>query len=217
MRTMASSCLWPQETFPAFYCSYKGVFFHPDSCHPHLPHSRHLLPPPTALSVLPCSGPHPHTAPTPFLGHPRVMQPQPQRCWWARRGCCSPDSDGDAGAAVALLLVLAGAAAHQDVAVLQLLRRLCRQPRATLPARRDRSWRQRHWGGSPGHPSLPWAVLQHHCELLLPLTTASHRRAQVLPKRHTHHSRPTEGDELLQLVQLDLTLHGLGLRQGTHV
>lgn len=61
MRTMASSCLWPQETFPAFYCSYKGVFFHPDSCHPHLPHSRHLLPPPTALSVLPCSGPHPHT------------------------------------------------------------------------------------------------------------------------------------------------------------
>lgn len=31
------------------------------------------------------------------------------------------------------------------------------------------------------------------------------------------HSRPTEGDELLQLVQLDLTLHSLGLCQGAHV
>lgn len=44
MRTMASSCLQPQETLPAFSCSYKGV--PPDSCNPHLHHSRHLLPPP---------------------------------------------------------------------------------------------------------------------------------------------------------------------------
>lgn len=46
----------------------------------------------------------------------------------------SPHSDGDAGAAVTVPLVLAGPAPHEDVAVLELLCSLCRQPRATLPA-----------------------------------------------------------------------------------
>lgn len=85
----------------------------------------------------------------------------------------SPDGDGDAGTPVALLLVLASAAPHQDVAVLQLLRRRRRQPRATFPARGGQEMDATSMGtvpwavvGVPGRPSFPRATLRHCCELL---------------------------------------------------
>lgn len=67
MRTMASSCLQPQEIFPAFYCSSKGVFFPLTSTIPTYP-----TPGTSCLPALP--GPHPHIpAPCrpPFPDQPR--------------------------------------------------------------------------------------------------------------------------------------------------
>lgn len=59
MRTMASSCLQPPETFPAFCCSYKGVFFCPTPAIPSYPTLGTFRRPPQHFEG---SGPHPHTA-----------------------------------------------------------------------------------------------------------------------------------------------------------
>lgn len=117
---------------------------------------------------------------------------------------------------VALLLVLPGAAAHQDVAVLQLLRRPSRQARATLPARGTGAGASATGEGPQGTPPFPGCcstAASSYCTLF----SRQELRERWLPKSLAWHSRPTEGDELPQLVQLDLALHGLGLRQGTHV
>lgn len=46
----------------------------------------------------------------------------------------SPHSDGDAGTAITVPLMLTGPTPHDDITILQLLCCLCRQPRATPPA-----------------------------------------------------------------------------------
>lgn len=49
------------------------------------------------------------------------------------RPTCSPHSDGDAGTAITVPLMLTGPTSHNDITILQLLCCLCRQPRATPP------------------------------------------------------------------------------------
>lgn len=122
----------------------------------HSPHSQHLQRCPIHSGLSQTTAPQPsgllqatlrlNPNPKGFGGYRRTVTPslptQDQAPWR------SPDSDGDAGAAVALLLVLPTATPHQDVAVLQLLCCCYRQPRAALPARGDRR------GGTLGRMSF---------------------------------------------------------------
>lgn len=124
----------------------------------HSPHSQHLQRCPIHSGLSQTTAPQPsgllqatlrlNPNPKGFGGYRRTVTPslptQDQAPWR------SPDSDGDAGAAVALLLVLPTAAPHQDVAVLQLLCCCYRQPRATLPARGG-TGEVAPWAGCPLH------------------------------------------------------------------
>lgn len=85
--------------------------------------------------------------------------------WATALPACSPHSDGDARAAVAVSLVLTGPAPHDDVPVLQFLRSLCRQPGATLPAGRGEAAMRpgRNLGAATEPGALCWRTNTSWC------------------------------------------------------
>lgn len=93
---------------------------------------------------------------------PAPASPSPHRCGGVQLLCSLPDGDGDGRAFVRLPLVLPGAAPHQHVSVLQLLRSHGRQPGATFAggetSKGEVKNTSRHTSSSPG------PVLQQTCE-----------------------------------------------------
>lgn len=154
----------------------------------HSPRSQHLQRCPIHSGLSQTTAPQPsgllqatlrlNPNPKGFGGYRRTVTPslptQDQAPWR------SPDSDGDAGAAVALLLMLPTATPHQDVAVLQLLCCCYRQPRAALPARGG----QERWHPGQDVPCTPQAVLTRIPPRGEPFQTSPLSTQEFVPQRH---------------------------------